>query len=248
MNTRHAGKIAVVTGAATGIGQAIVRRLTAEGARVAIADVAPCDATVALVRQGGGDAFARVCDITDPEHVRGFADEVRQRYGDPHVLVHSAAAQFMRTFDEITFEEWRRAQSVNHESVFHLLKVLLPGMRAHRWGRVVLIASSTFFTGTQAMAHYVTSKGALIGIVRGLASELGPHGITINALAPGLTRTDNAVKNLPDAFFQQIATLQAIPRSGTPEDQAGAVSFLVSEDAAFMTGQTMLVDGGQGRI
>lgn len=247
MSGRHAGKIAIVTGGGNGIGQSIVCRLAREGARVAIADIAACDETLELVKQAGSEAFAARCDITDAEQVGGFVREVQTRYGDPQILVHSAVYQFVRPFDEVTFEDWRTVQSVNHESVFHLLKATLPGMKSQGWGRVVLIASSTFYVGTQRMAHYVTSKGALIGLARGLAGELGPHGITINVLAPGLTRTKHAASDLPVEFFRYIASQQAIPRNGTPEDQAGAVAFLASDDAAFMTGQTLLVDGGQGR-
>lgn len=247
MSGRHAGKIALVTGGGSGIGQAIVQRLASEGARVAIADIGDCAETLALLRETGGVAFAGRCDIAEGNDVASFAREVRERFGDPHILVHSAAYQFVRAFDDVSFEEWRKTQAVNQDAVFHLLKGVLPAMKSGKWGRIVLIASSQFFIGGQAMAHYVTSKGALIGLAHGLASELGPHGITINCVAPGLTRTNKAVADLPEEVFRHVASLQAIPRNGRPEDQAAAVSFLASDDAAFMTGQTMLVDGGQGR-
>lgn len=247
MTGRHAGRIAVVTGGSRGIGQAIAVRLASEGARIVIADIADSTETLEQVRRGGGDAIAPRCDITQPEQIQALLREAQQHFGWPQILVHSAVMQFVRPFEELSVEEWRKTQEVNQESVFHLLKAMLPAMKAAQWGRVVVLASSTFFVGAHSMTHYVTSKGALIGLVHGLAAEVGPDGITINAVAPGLTRTNKAVSDLPEAWFKQVASMQCIPRNGTPEDQAGVVSFLVSDDAAFMTGQTLLVDGGQGR-
>ena len=179
--------------------------------------------------------------------VLDFIQEVGQRYASPQILVHSAAMQFNRPFAEVTFEEWRRTQAVNQDSMFHFLQATLPAMKAAGWGRVVVIASSTFYINTSGLTHYVTSKGALIGLVHGLAGEIGAFGVTINAVAPGLTRTRKAVTDVPEAYFQHVTQLQSIPRNGTAEDQAGVVSFLVCDDAAFITGQTILADGGQGR-
>jgi NAD(P)-dependent dehydrogenase (short-subunit alcohol dehydrogenase family) len=153
----------------------------------------------------------------------------------------------MRPFSELTTDEWRLTQRVNQESVFHFVQALLPGMRAAAWGRIILIGSSTYFINPSNMTHYVSSKGALMGFAHGLAGEVGQDGITVNVVAPGLTRTPNADAKLPDDFFRSMAALQAIKRSGTPEDQAGVVSFIASDDAAFITGQTLLADGGQAR-
>jgi NAD(P)-dependent dehydrogenase (short-subunit alcohol dehydrogenase family) len=244
---RHRGRVALVTGGASGIGRAIALRLAREGARVAILDVADTRETVDVAVREGAAIAGHACDITDPAAVNAAVATVTRAYAAPTILVHSAVYQFVKAFDDVTFDEWRRVQAVNHESMFHLLKATLPGMKAAGWGRVIAIASSTFFVGAHGMTHYVTSKGALIGLVHGLAGEVGRHGITVNAVAPGLTRTAKAVGDLPPALFEHVASLQAIPRNGTPEDQAGAVSFLASDDAAFVTGQTMLVDGGQGR-
>lgn len=247
MNKIHNNKVAVVTGGSNGIGQAIVQRLARDGSRVAIADIADAAETVELVKNEGGQAFGAVCDIRDGNQVFSFMEEVCRRYGKPAILVHCAAHQFVKSFDDISFEEWQKTQDVNQHSMFHLLKAVLPGMKEAGWGRIIVIVSSTFFIGGNRMAHYVTSKGALIGLVHGLASEIGDYGITINAVAPGLTKTKAAATDLPEEFFQAMADLQSIKRSGRPEDQAGFVSFLASDDASFMTGQTLLVDGGQGR-
>jgi 3-oxoacyl-[acyl-carrier protein] reductase len=244
---QHAGKVALVTGGSSGIGQAVARRLAREGAQVAIADIAEAQETLELVRQDGGAAFAERCDITDPAQVAALTKAICARGQAPHILVHSAALQFVRAFEDLSLDEWRRTQAVNQESMFHLLQSVLPGMKAAQWGRVIVIASSTFFVGAAGMTHYVTSKGALIGLVHGIAAEVGPFGITVNAVAPGLTRTRKAVADLPETLFQHVAALQSIKRNGTPEDQAGVVSFLASQDASFITGQTILADGGQGR-
>lgn len=244
---RHSGRVAIVTGGSSGIGQAIASRLARDGARVAIADVADAAETLTVLRQAGCEGFAAHCDISDPGQVALFSEEVGERLGPAQILVHSAAVQFIRPFDELSLEDWRRTQAVNQESMFHLLQAVLPGMKRAQWGRVIVIASSTFFVGAPAMTHYVTSKGALIGLVHGLAAEVGPFGITVNAVAPGLTRTSKAEADLPEELFRHVASLQSIRRNGTPEDQSGIVSFLASEDAAFITGQTILADGGQGR-
>jgi (S)-1-phenylethanol dehydrogenase len=244
---QHQDKVALVTGGSSGIGQAIACRLAREGARVAIADIADASETLALLRKSGTAGFAAPCDIAQPDQVATLLAKVRESMGPPQILVHSAVVQFVRPFDELSLEDWQRTQAVNQQSMFHLLKAVLPDMKRAQWGRIVVIASSTFFVGAPAMTHYVTSKGALIGLVHGLAGEVGPFGITVNAVAPGLTRTKKAVADLPEELFRHVASLQSIKRNGTPEDQAGVVSFLASADAGFITGQTILVDGGQGR-
>ncbi|MDW8260064.1 MAG: SDR family oxidoreductase, partial [Gammaproteobacteria bacterium] len=229
----HTDKVAVVTGAASGIGQAIAVRLARDGARVACLDLNAADETVARAKMVGGEVAAWHCDVTEPAAIDAAVSEVERRWGGPTILVHSAVYQFVRPFEQVSFDAWRRVQSVNIDALFHLSQRLLAGMRARRWGRILAIASSTFFVGADAMTHYVTSKGAVIGFVHGLAAEVGRDGITINALAPGLTRTPSAVADLPPEVFAQVARLQAIPRNGTPEDQAGVASFLVSDEAGF---------------
>lgn len=247
MSYSHQGRVAIVTGGSGGIGQAIAVRLAADGAKVAILDIADCEETQSLISQAGGTSEFRRCDISQRDQIASSLAEVERSTGHAQILVHCAAYQVVRDFNEISWDEWQLTQSVNQDSMFHLLKAVLPDMRAKQFGRIIVIASSTFFIGGNRMAHYVTSKGALIGLVHGLAEEVGDYGITINAVAPGLTKTQKAVSDLPAEFFDEMAQLQAIKRSGTPQDQAGVVSFLASDDAAFITGQTILADGGQGR-
>jgi NAD(P)-dependent dehydrogenase (short-subunit alcohol dehydrogenase family) len=248
MSGKHAGRLAVITGGSSGIGQAIVLRLVREGARVAVLDVADSAETIELARGAGGQVGGFKCDISSWEHMSTVAADVRGTLGDPNILIHCAAMQFMKPFDELTPTEWRATQQVNVDGGFHLVKAYLPAMRAAGWGRIVMVASSSYFAPPARMSHYIASKGALLGFVRGLAAEVGVSGITVNALAPGLTRTKNAIAGVPQAHFDYIADRQAIKRSGQPEDQAGVASFLVSEDAGFISGQTLLVDGGEGHV
>jgi len=247
MTSRHSGRVAIVTGGSGGIGQAIVTRLASDGATVAILDIADGSAVVDDVRARGGTAFWVRCDLSQQSDIKAAVAQVTERVAAPTILMHAAAVQFVKPFMELTARDWTLTQSVNQESAFHLVQAVLPGMQQASWGRVILVVSSTFFVGGVGMTHYVTSKGGLIGFAHGLAGEIGSLGVTVNCVAPGLTKTVKAAADLPDEFFRHIASIQSIKRNGTPDDQAGVVSFLASDDAAFMTGQTLVVDGGQAR-
>ena len=249
MQGKHAGRIVAITGGSSGIGQAIALRLAREGARVANLDIGDGAETTALAAESAANVSHFKCDISDWNAVQAAAATVRTRIGDPHILVHAAAMQFTKAFDDLTPADWQAIHGVNVFGAFAVVKAFLPAMRAAGWGRVILVASSSYFAPPpRGMTHYISTKGALLGFVRGLATEVGAHGITVNALAPGLTRTKMAVKNVPQQHFDYVVSHQAVKRSGEPEDQAAAVSFLASDDAAFMSGQTMLVDGGEGHV
>ncbi len=247
-NKRHAGKIVAITGGASGIGQAMTLRLVQEGAKVAVIDMADAAETIDLASKAGGEVRGYKCDISSWEQMSNVGDKVRAELGNPDILVHCAAYQFMRPFDELSIDDFHKVQNVNVNGGFHLVKAFLAPMRKAKWGRIVMVVSSSFFAPPKGMSHYIASKGALIGFVRGLAAELGGDGITVNGLAPGLTRTKNAVATVPQAHFDYVVAHQAVKRSGEPEDQAAALSFLVSDDAAFMSGQTLLMDGGEGHV
>jgi NAD(P)-dependent dehydrogenase (short-subunit alcohol dehydrogenase family) len=249
MQGRHKGRLVAFTGGSSGLGQAMVQRLVADGANVAIMDIGDCGETLALCQAGPGKVTAYKCNVGEPDEVARAAEQIRAERGHPSILVHCAALQIQRTIDKITIEEWRAVQRVNVEGAFLLVRAFLPAMRQAQWGRIAMVASSSFFAPPPlGMTHYITSKGALLGFVRGLANEVGGDGITVNALAPGLSRTAHAIAHVPQSHFDYVKSRQAVKRNGEPEDQAAALSFIVSDDAAFMSGQTMLVDGGEGHV
>jgi NAD(P)-dependent dehydrogenase (short-subunit alcohol dehydrogenase family) len=246
MSNSHEGRTAVVTGAAAGIGQAYAQRLAEDGARVVIADIADGAETVSLVEAAGSEALAVECDVSSGEDVAALAVAAGDRFGTVDILVHNAGIYPIQEFADMTFEQWRKVLSVNLDSAFHLCHELLPAMREQQWGRVILIASNTFHAGIGGMSHYVASKGGLIGFLRSLAAEVGEEGVTVNGVAPSLVRSKGTIEGPHEelGLFEFVAQGQAIKRTEEPADLVGAVSFLTSDDAAFITGQTLCVDGG----
>ncbi len=245
---RHEGRLAVVTGAGQGIGQAYARRLATDGAQLVLADVSTTSQTQQLIENDGGKATFVQCDVTDPDSITNLANVVAE-LGGADILVHNAGIYPMAPVEKITFEAWRRVMAVNLDSMFLLTQAFLPHLREQGWGRIVGIASAMFHVGSPGSLHYVASKGGIIGFVRALATEVGVDGVTVNAIAPGLIRSAGTSTGIHDELnlFDMVIGHQAVKRTGLPEDLTGALSFLVSDDASFITGQTLLVDGGTGR-
>jgi len=250
----HKDRVAVITGGAKGIGQAFAKRLAEDGVHVAIADMTDGSETVRLVEAAGRNALAVVCDVASEDSVAAMAGAVQQKFGRADIVVNCAGIYPQLDFAAMTFAEWRRVLSINLDGTFLVTAAFVPGMRARKWGRIVNMASSTFGSVTTGFAHYVASKGGVIGFTRGLAGDLAADGITVNAIAPGLTRSPGTIVRKPrpgfssmDEEFVAIAQMQAIKRVEVPDDLVGALSFLTSDDAAFMTGQTLNVDGGRVR-
>ncbi len=234
---RLEGKVALVTGGAQGIGRAIADGLVREGAEVVVADLNP--------PEGGIRA-----DVSSEEDVTRMVEEALDRHGHIDILVNNAglyASLQMRAFTEIPLEEWRHVMDVNVASMFLTSRAVVPVMREQGSGKIVNISSGTPFRGVPFLLHYVTSKGAIVALTRALAKELGKDSIHVNCVAPGFTMSDG-VKAHPEVVEKlrdvSIAA-RTIQRDQVPEDVAGAVVFLCTPDADFITGQTMVIDGGQ---
>jgi NAD(P)-dependent dehydrogenase (short-subunit alcohol dehydrogenase family) len=245
---RLADKVAVITGGASGIGHAYARRFLAEGARVVVADVA--DAAAAADKlDAAGRALGVPTDVSDAASVRGMVAAAVARFGRIDVLVNNAAlfaALKPQAFDAIPEAEWDRVMAVNVKGVWNCARAVVPVMRGQGGGRIVNVASAIVAKGTALLLHYVTSKGAVVAMTRALARELGPDGITVNAVAPGFILSDGVQANPAIGEFQIDAIMRArsLKRDAFPEDVEGAVVFLASDDSAFMSGQTLIVDGG----
>jgi NAD(P)-dependent dehydrogenase (short-subunit alcohol dehydrogenase family) len=254
MGRGHQGKIAVITGGAAGIGRAFALRLAQEGVDIAIADRATANETVRAVTAHGRKAFAKVCDIANPDEVTAFANDVEKTFGRCDILVNSAGIYPPQPFDDITFADWRRVMSVNLDAMFLLTKAFSPGMRKRGWGRIVNIASDTVSLTVPDFVHYIASKGGVIGFTRAIATEFAANGVTANVIAPGLTLTPGTEARKvwfggmsPEQFFPFAAEHNPTKRLGTPDDLAATLAFLTSDDASYITGQTLYVNGGLTR-
>ena len=244
---RLAHKVAVITGGAAGIGFQYARRFLAEGARVVVADVA--DPVAAAEKLGADRVLGVPTDVSVATSVAAMVESAVARFGRIDVLVNNAAIFATlkpQPFEEIPEAEWDRVMAVNVKGVWNCARAVAPLMRAQGGGRIVNVASAIVAKGTAFLMHYVASKGAVVAMTRALARELGPAGITVTAIAPGLILSDTVQANPDITGFQVAAIMQArsIKREGFPDDVEGTVVFLASDDSAFMSGQTLVVDGG----
>src|SRR5512132_1819442 len=240
------GKVALVTGAAQGIGRAIADGLAAEGALIVIADLRGAAAAAAAYEDGVGIT----ADVANEDEVQRLVDETVSACGGIDVLVNNAglyASLEMRPFDRIPLEEWRRVMDVNVASMFLMCRAVVPHLRERGGGKIVNISSGTPFRGVPFLLHYVTSKGAIVAFTRALAKEVGKDGIRVNCVAPGFTMSDG-VKEHPEVVEQLrdvSVAARTIQRDQLPDDVVGAVAYLAGPAASFVTGQTIVIDGGQ---
>jgi NAD(P)-dependent dehydrogenase (short-subunit alcohol dehydrogenase family) len=244
---RLSGKVAIITGAAQGIGAEYARALSAEGAAVVVADVLDANPVVSAINANGGQALAVHCDVTNPASVKAMVAATLERFGRLDILVNNAALfgnVKRKPFEEIESDEWDRMMAVNVRGPFECTKAVTPAMRSQKYGKIVNIASGTVFKGQTMLLHYVTSKGAIVAMTRSLARELGDDGIRVNTLAPGLVMSENVKNNWNAAQAQNTVNTRAIKRELTPEDMCGTLIYLCSTESDFVTGQVLVVDGG----
>jgi NAD(P)-dependent dehydrogenase (short-subunit alcohol dehydrogenase family) len=244
-------RVGIVTGGASGIGLAITERLAAEGIAVAIfdRDLEGANAAAAKINAAGGTAEAVEVDVSDRSSVDAGVTTVTERLGVPTILVNNAGIDAFDPFLRISVEKWNRVLEVNLTGTFHCCQAVIPGMIEAGWGRIVNISSSSAQGGQPLMAHYVSSKAAMIGLTKSLALEFGPKGITVNTIPPGFIDTPmlraSEAKGLLGDGVEHHEKLTPVRRVGRPEDIAAACAFLVSEDASYVTGQVIGVNGGR---
>jgi NAD(P)-dependent dehydrogenase (short-subunit alcohol dehydrogenase family) len=246
-SARSADSVALVTGAAApdGIGAACARALAAAGCPVGLLDIGDCSGVEAEIRAAGGRALALTADLREEDAIEGALAALTDEFGACSILINNAADLTRGTLAETTRERLRRVLAVNVEAAVSLCRRVAPGMAERGWGRIVNIASDTFDRPPgPGLLSYITSKGAVIGLTRALAVELGPSGITVNAISPGLTRTGKAAADQPQELFDAVRAGQAIKRTLVPEDYAGVLMFLVSDQGGVITGQTISADAG----
>ena len=231
-------KTAVVTGGASGIGRAVAQRLRSDGFRVAVIDLSPTD-----------DGFGHVADVTDRAQVDGAVAAIREQFGPILVLVNAAGVEGFKKFSNMSFQEWSKVIDVNLNGVFHTIQAVLPDMLEEGWGRIVNISTSSTHSGQPFMAHYVAAKSAVNGLTKSLALEYGPSGITVNAVPPGFVDTpmlrSAESRHLLGGSVEDHINRTPVRRVGRPEDIAAACSFFVSDEASYITGQILGVNGGR---
>ena len=250
---RLGGKVAIVTGAGSGIGKALATRLAKDGAAVVIADLRNHDLAAAeIAKATGAKTLGLKVDVSNESDAERMAAETVKAFGRIDILVNNAAlfsALELQPFEKIDAAEWRKVMDVNTLGVFLCCRACVPHMRSGGYGRIINLASGAPLKGVPYFLHYIASKGAVIAMTRGLARELGKDNITVNALAPGFTLSENVARNPVHVKHGEVTRMtRAIQRDEHPQDLVGAVSFLASEDAAFITGQTLVVDGGSAMI
>ena len=246
MMKRFEGRVAVVSGAAQGMGKAVALRLGQEGATVVAADINGKGAE-ATAKEIGGKSLGQQVDIGDPAAVKALFQAIEQKCGKLDVLVNVAAIVPFVKWDDLTFEEWRRVARVNFDGLYLMCKAGSDLMRKNNYGRIVNFGSNSILAGTPNMAHYVATKGGVLTFGRALATELGAYKITVNTVMPGLTDTEGVQLTPHKDAFGFVDMLQAIKGKGTPQDIVPAVAFLASEEAHWITGQALNVDAGMAR-
>jgi 3-oxoacyl-[acyl-carrier protein] reductase len=243
--SRLKDRVAVVSGAATGIGKAVALRLAAEGAKVEILDIKDAAATVAETRAAGGTANSSICDVTSEAQIAEAVKGIEMRHGRVDILVNNAGILSGRTpWHELSYEEVNRFVQINYIGYFLVSKAIYPLLKKSECGRIINVASRTYFLANPGQMAYVAAKGAVMGMTRVMAKEMGDDNICVNAVAPGMIATEGTMAHSNEEAFNRVMMNQAIKKRGRPEHLAALIAFLASDDAEMITGQMILCDGG----
>jgi NAD(P)-dependent dehydrogenase (short-subunit alcohol dehydrogenase family) len=243
--SRLKDRIAIISGAAGGIGRAAALRLAAEGAKIEILDLKDASEVANEIRAAGGEANAQICDVTNVEQIAEAVRVIEKRHEKADILVNNAGILSGRKpWHQLTYEEMNRYVQINYLGYFNVSKAVYPLLKRSAHGRIINVASRTYFLANPGQMAYVASKGAVMGMTRVMAKELGDDGITVNAVAPGMVATPGTQAHSDEEAFNRVMMNQAIKKRVTPEHFAGLIAFIASDDAELITGQMILCDGG----
>ena len=245
-------KVSIITGGGQGLGREFAVKFSQEGAKVVIAEIdfEKAQAVAHEIEKKGGEALAVHADVTSEEQTKEMAKKAVERFGAIDILVNNAADVYglkMKPFYEITESEWDRMMAINVKGMWLCTKAVFPQMKTQGKGKIINIASTVFNTGCPYILHYVASKGAVVGMTRALAKELGGFGINVNCTNPGFTWTEGGEKfaeSFEPGYLDAYYDMQVFKRRGIPSDQVGAVLFFASDESDFITGQSLLIDAG----
>lgn len=241
-------KVALITGSARGFGQSISLGLAQQGYKIVAVDMNNLNETKEKITKLNSECLSLQGDITSQKDVDSFKTSVKEHFGHVDILINNAGIFPFGNFFELSYDDWRKTMSVNLDGIFLMSKAFVPGMKENGWGRVINTTSNSVNLPFPNLSHYMASKMGVIGFTRGLANDVAPYGITVNAIGPTLTKTPGGSEYVPSAdMFDEVVDLQVVKRRGEPKDLVHPIRFLISEEADFITGQTYMIDGGLSR-